>query len=173
MFHNHRSLFCAVLQKLFIVICVTLNSVSGKMFLFVGVLFFGECGVLFNVLSRSLFSFFRRGSLDKTVLRSVNFGVFVLRVLSLSCFVYSIVIYAERRHTQFLCSHAEFYIWLPRDRASWCILIMKANKMHYFPNLFEKVLYTFRTGALSIIRSISTLYTQAICICRASSLDIC
>ena len=30
---------------------------------------------------------FRIGSLDKTVLRSVNLGAFVVRVLSMSCFV--------------------------------------------------------------------------------------
>ena len=40
------------------------------------------------------------------------------------------------------------------------ILIIKAHKMHYFSNLFYKVLYKFRTGPLSIIRSISTLYTR-------------
>jgi hypothetical protein len=40
------------------------------------------------------------------------------------------------------------------------ILIMKANKMHYVSNLFDKVLYMFRTGPLSIISSISTLYTR-------------
>jgi hypothetical protein len=34
------------------------------------------------------------------------------------------------------------------------ILIMKANEMHYFSYLFEKVLYMFRTSPLSIIRSI-------------------
>ena len=39
------------------------------------------------------------------------------------------------------------------------ILIMKANKMHYFSDLFDKVLYMFRTDPLYIIRSISTLYT--------------
>jgi len=39
------------------------------------------------------------------------------------------------------------------------VLIMKANKMHYFSNLFDEVLYMFRTRTLSIIRSISTLYT--------------
>jgi hypothetical protein len=39
-------------------------------------------------------------------------------------------------------------------------LIMKANEMHYFSNLFDKALYMFRTGPLSIINSISTLYTQ-------------
>ena len=38
--------------------------------------------------------------------------------------------------------------------------IMKANEMHYFSNLFDKVLYMFRTCTLSIIRSISTLYTR-------------
>jgi len=34
------------------------------------------------------------------------------------------------------------------------ILIMKANEMHYFSNLFDKVLYMFRTCPLSIIRNI-------------------
>jgi hypothetical protein len=37
------------------------------------------------------------------------------------------------------------------------VLIMKANEMHYFSNLFDKALYMFRTCPLSIIRSISTL----------------
>jgi len=32
--------------------------------------------------------------------------------------------------------------------------------MHYFPYLFDKVLYTFRRSPLSIIRSISTLYRR-------------
>jgi len=36
---------------------------------------------------------------------------------------------------------------------------MKANDMHYFSHLFDKVLYMFRSGPLPIIRSISTLYT--------------
>jgi len=46
------------------------------------------------------------------------------------------------------------------DRASWYILTMKANEMHYFSNLFDKAVYIFRTCPLSIIRSISTLYTR-------------
>jgi len=33
--------------------------------------------------------------------------------------------------------------------------------MHSFSNLFDKVLYVFRIGTLSIIRSISTLYTRS------------
>jgi len=37
---------------------------------------------------------------------------------------------------------------------------MKANEMHYFSNLFDKVLCTFRTDPLSIIRNISTTYTR-------------
>jgi len=37
---------------------------------------------------------------------------------------------------------------------------MKANEMHCFSDLFDKVLCIFRTGPLSIIRSISTLYTR-------------
>jgi hypothetical protein len=32
--------------------------------------------------------------------------------------------------------------------------------MHYFSNLFDNVLYTIRTGPLSITKSISTLYTR-------------
>jgi len=40
--------------------------------------------------------------------------------------------------------------------------------MHYFSNLFDKVRSMFRTGPLSIIRSITTLYT-ATGICHASS----
>ena len=52
-------------------------------------------------------------------------------------------------------------IWHAVDRAAWYILITKANKMHSFSNLFHKVLYMFRTVPLSIIRSISTLYTRS------------
>jgi len=40
---------------------------------------------------------------------------------------------------------------------------MKANKMQYFSNLFDKVLYMFRTRPTSIIRRISTLYTRNRC----------
>jgi len=39
-------------------------------------------------------------------------------------------------------------------------IIMKANEMHCFSYLLVKVLYMFRTGPLSIIRSITTLYTR-------------
>jgi len=38
--------------------------------------------------------------------------------------------------------------------------IIKAKEMHSFSNLFHKILCRFRTGPLSIIRSISTLYTR-------------
>jgi len=34
---------------------------------------------------------------------------------------------------------------------------MKGNEIHYFSDLFDNVLYMFRTGPLSIIRSILTL----------------
>jgi len=37
---------------------------------------------------------------------------------------------------------------------------MKANEMHYFSDLFDKVLYMFRTCPPPIIKSISTLYTS-------------
>ena len=51
-------------------------------------------------------------------------------------------------------------IWHSDDRVSWYILIMEANEMHYFSNLFDIVLYMFQTRPLSIIKSISTLYMQ-------------
>jgi len=38
---------------------------------------------------------------------------------------------------------------------------MKVNEMNYFSHLFDKVLYMFRTCPLSIIRSISILYTRS------------
>jgi len=44
-----------------------------------------------------------------------------------------------------------------------CIVIYsynRANEMHCFSNLFDKVRYVFQTGPLSIIRSISTPYTR-------------
>ena len=91
-------------------LCSTSLRLWKDVFFFVGPLFFGVCGVLFNVLSRSVLSVFRRGSLDTTVWRSVNFGACMVRVLSMSSFVYCIVVYAECRHIQFLCSHLEFLV---------------------------------------------------------------
>jgi len=44
--------------------------------------------------------------------------------------------------------------------ASHSLPIMKAKEMHYFSNLFDKVLYMVRTCPLSIISSISTLYKR-------------
>jgi hypothetical protein len=37
------------------------------------------------------------------------------------------------------------------------ILTIKDNKMHSFSDLFDKALYMFQTGPLSVIRSISKL----------------
>jgi hypothetical protein len=42
--------------------------------------------------------------------------------------------------------------------------------MHYFSNLYDKVLYMYRTGPLSIIRSLNTVFT-AIGICHVSYVD--
>jgi len=43
---------------------------------------------------------------------------------------------------------------------------MEAKEMHYFSDLFDKLLYAFRTSPLSIIRSICI---HAIGVCHASS----
>jgi hypothetical protein len=45
--------------------------------------------------------------------------------------------------------------WLEKDD----ILVIKANKMHYFANLFDHEFYMFRTDLLSIFRSLSTVHT--------------
>jgi hypothetical protein len=62
------------------------------------------------------------------------------------------------------------FIWLSEGRASWYILIIKANRMHYFSTLYGKELYMFQTGLLSIIRSLNTVFT-AICICHTGYVD--
>jgi hypothetical protein len=96
--------------------------------------------------------------------KDVNFGV-----------IYSIKFTRRNRygsHLGHICVsvdisifHATFQglfclIWHSEDRASWYILIIKAKEMHYFSNLFDKVLYMFRTFPPCIIRSILTLYTR-------------
>jgi len=50
------------------------------------------------------------------------------------------------------------------------ILLIKANKMHYFSTLFCKELYMFQTDLLSIVRSLHTVFT-AIGICHTSCVD--
>jgi hypothetical protein len=49
------------------------------------------------------------------------------------------------------------------------ILIMKANEMHYFSNLFDKILYMFRTSHLSS----SGESQNCIHVIHASSVGIC
>ena len=47
------------------------------------------------------------------------------------------------------------------EGAAWeCKIYHGSYNESYFSNLFDKVLYMFRTCPLSIIRSISTLYTR-------------
>jgi len=60
------------------------------------------------------------------------------------------------------------YFWHSENRASWYTLIIKTNEMHCFSNLFDKVLYMFRTGSLPIIK-LSQLCIHAIDICHDSS----
>jgi len=55
-------------------------------------------------------------------------------------------------------SYTYIHIWHSEDHASWYILIIKANEMYCFSNLFDKVLYMFQSSPLSFIMSISTLY---------------
>ena len=45
------------------------------------------------------------------------------------------------------------------DRASWYILIIKANEMHHFSTLCGKELHMFHTDLLSIVRSLNTVFT--------------
>jgi hypothetical protein len=73
----------------------------------------------------------------------------------------------KKKTTAWKRTEGNFYLSKKCDIAhpvTWVrILIIKANKLHYFSNLFDKVLYMFRTGPLSIIRSISnTVYMQQV-----------
>jgi len=43
--------------------------------------------------------------------------------------------------------------------------------MHYFSNLFDKLLYMFRTCSVPIIRSISKLYTRNMYLSFLASAD--
>jgi hypothetical protein len=49
------------------------------------------------------------------------------------------------------------FIWHSEDCASWYILIMKANEMHYFSNLFDKV---FDMSTVHHQEYLNTVYTQ-------------
>jgi hypothetical protein len=73
-----------------------------------------------------------------------------------------VFLHSNDYHYKLICKAFYFtsWIWHSEDRASPYILIMEANEMHYFSNLFDKVLSMFRTFPLPIIRSISTLYTR-------------
>jgi hypothetical protein len=95
---------------------------------FVWLIFFGVCGVLFNVLSRNVFPFFHRGSPDETVLRSVNFGACTARVLSMSYFLYSIFVYAECRHIQIFVVTWNFNLVL----GTFCKALYVCGIFNYF-----------------------------------------
>jgi hypothetical protein len=60
-------------------------------------------------------------------------------------------------------SFATFYfmtvLWSYKYEQLMCLLIIKANKMHYFWTLFGKELYMFRTDLLSIIKILNTVFT--------------
>jgi len=58
-----------------------------------------------------------------------------------------------------------------KKRLLFSILIIKANKMHFFSTLFDKELYMFQTDLLSIIRSLNTIFT-AIGICHMEILKM-
>ena len=110
--YDRRLLLSSIIEDVCCgVIYVPLHPVN-ESFFFVGLLLFGVCGILFNVLSRSVFSFFPRGSLDETLLLSVNFAACMVRILSFSRFVHSIVFYVECRHTIFVQTRGIFILAL-------------------------------------------------------------
>ena len=60
--------------------------------------------------------------------------------------------------------------WYDISCATLYILIIKANKMHYFSAVFGKEFYMFRTDLLSIIRSLNTVFTAS-GICHTTYVD--
>jgi hypothetical protein len=79
---------------------------------------------------------------------------------------------SSRRIQQSLWAKIQEGFCHSKDRASWYILIIKVNKMHYFSTLFGKgkELYMFWPVWLSIIRSLNTVFT-AIGVCLTSYVD--
>ena len=78
-------------------------------------------------------------------------------------FCFAGVLYVVDWMSEFCFSYCEkisHFVRFKCIRKIYNLLIIKANEMHYFSNLFDKVLYMFRTSPLSIIRSISTLYAS-------------
>jgi len=63
--------------------------------------------------------------------------------------------------------YCDFY---DMTKVGYCILLIKANRMHYFSTLFGKEIYMILTDLLSIIRSLNTVFT-AMVICHISYVD--
>jgi hypothetical protein len=112
---------------------------------FVGILFFALCGVSFNVLSRSVLPFFRRGSIDENVLRSLNFGACMVRIPSMPCFVYSIVVYEDCKHPIFC-----IFTWI------FSLALISFRKAIYVRECLENVV-------ISTDNFCKALYVRGIC----------
>jgi len=94
--------------------------------------------------------------------------MFLKKNYSISTNIFNeIHVYYNSQNSSPLCNilnqNGLFHILTPYTYKINCntifFFIIKTNEMHYFSHLFDKVLYMFRTGPLSIIRSISPLYT--------------
>jgi hypothetical protein len=102
--------------------------------------------------------------LDNTITIQTSFHCGIL----LLYFAFTSILYTANYDDSWYTQRRNSKNW-PRDSLlpTFCsaiyILITKASEMHYFSYLFYKVLYMFRTCPLSIIRSISTLYTRNRC----------
>ena len=78
-------------------------------------------------------------------------------------------LHKRTQHFMFRNKNSKLHgIWHSKDRALWYILIIKANKMHYFSALFGNELYMFQTDFLSINRSLNAVFT-AIGICHTNT----
>jgi hypothetical protein len=84
--------------------------------------------------------------------------------------IITITNYAGRIKLQSPSVVGEMSIIVNRLGVKYRFLIIKANEMHYFSNLFGKELYMFRTDLLSIISRLNTVFT-AIGICHTSYID--
>jgi hypothetical protein len=105
--------------------------------------------------------------LDKTITTQTSFHCGMLML----CFAFRSILFAANSDDSGHTQRRNSKNW-PRDgpisspfsaaHLQFCYLYSynKANELHYFSDSFDKVLYIFRAGPLSIIRSISTLYTR-------------
>jgi hypothetical protein len=76
--------------------------------------------------------------------------------------------FSTKRSLCLWAQYSKLLFWHSEERASWYILVMKANEVHYFSNLFEYSIYFGHINCPS--SGVSQHCIHAIGICHSSSI---